>query len=217
MGSVFADFPRLMGALHVEPRHLIHVGAHKGEEVQFYKEAGVERITLVEPIPELAESLATAYSDDAGVQVINVACGPAPMVATLSVMQKTNLSTLLEPQRHDLLDHTIQVPVVQLRSIQRDANIAVIDAQGLELEVLSETDFEHLDLLIVECCTVDDPTIAVGYDALVEFMDGKGYIEKSKWSRDYQWINRWSRGFKSRFNRSQGSVLDVAFMREDYA
>lgn len=217
MGSVFSDFPRLVKALHVEPRHLIHVGAHKGEEVQFYKEAGVDLITLVEPIPELAESLELAYRDDDGIQVVNVACGPTPGVATLSVMRKTNLSTLLEPQGHDLLDHAIQVPVVQLRSIQRDANIAVIDAQGLELEVLSETDFTSLDLLIVECCTVDDPTIAVGYDQLVEFMDEQGYIERSKWSRDYQWINRWSRGSKSRFNRSQGSVLDVAFMREDYA
>lgn len=217
MGSVFAGFPSLVKALGVEPRHLVHVGAHKGEEMPYYIEAGVQRITLIEPIPDLAEALTLSYAHDESVSVLNVACGAAQAVATLSIMRKTNLSTLMEPQKHDLLDRSIQVPVVQLRSVQGDANIAVVDAQGLELDVLSETDFTHLDLLIVECCTVDDPTIAVGYDALVEFMDDQGYIEKSKWSRDYQWINRWSRGSKSRFNRSAGSVLDVAFMREDYA
>jgi hypothetical protein len=68
------------------------------------------------------------------------------------------------------------------------------------------------DLVIAECCTKDDPTIAVGYDAMVEFMASVGFREVNKWSRDYQWINKWSRGTKARFHRGDGSVYDAAFV-----
>jgi len=215
MGSVFVDFPSLVVNLRIEPTHIIHVGAHRGEEVQFYKQANAGHITLVEPIPELAELLRDRYEDDPTVTVIESACGPAPTIATLSIMQKTNLSTLVEPQQSDLLDRIIDVNVVRLDSIQGDANVAVIDAQGLELGVLGAADLTKFDLVIAECCTRDDPTIAVGYDAMVEFMDQNGFREANKWSRDYQWINKWSRGTKARFHRGGGAVYDAAFIKQE--
>jgi FkbM family methyltransferase len=215
MGTVFVDFPSLVTNLNITPTHIIHVGAHRGEEVPFYKEAGAGHITLVEPIPELAEVLRDRYEEDATVTVIESACGPAPTTATLSIMQKTNLSTLVTPQKSDLLDRIIQVPVVRLDSIQGDANVAVIDAQGLELQVLGAADLTQFDLIITECCTKDDPTIAVGYDATVEFMDANGFREANKWSRDYQWINKWSRGSRARFHKGGGAVYDAAFIKQE--
>lgn len=212
MGTVFVDFPSLVTNLKVTPTHIIHVGAHRGEEVEYYKQANAGHITLVEPIPELAELLRDRYEEDATVTIVESACGAAPTTATLNIMQKTNLSTLHEPQRGDRLDRIIQVPVVRLDSIQGDANVAVIDAQGLELEVLGAADMSKFDLVIAECCTRDDPTIAVGYDAMVEFMADAGFREANKWSRDYQWINKWSRGTKSRFFKGGGSVYDAAFV-----
>lgn len=212
MGTVFVDFPSLVTNLDVTPTHIIHVGAHRGEEVEFYKQANAGHITLVEPIPELAELLRDRYEEDATVTIIESACGPAPTTATLNIMQKTNLSTIVEPQRGDRLDRIIQVPVVRLDSIQGDANVAVIDAQGLELQVLGAADMSKFDLVIAECCTRDDPTIAVGYDDMVEFMASVGFREANKWSRDYQWINKWSRGTKSRFFKGGGAVYDAAFV-----
>lgn len=212
MGSVFVDFQNLLQKLRVDPTHIIHVGAHRGEEVQFYKDSGAGRITLVEPIPELAELLRDRYEEDETVTIIESACGPAPTTATLSIMQKTNLSTLVEPQSSDRLDRIIEVSVVRLDSIQGDANVAVIDAQGLEIQVLSAADMSKFDLVIAECCTKDDPTIAAGYDAMVEFMASVGFREVNKWSRDYQWINKWSRGTMARFHRGGGAVYDAAFM-----
>lgn len=215
MGSVFVDFPSLVTNLDIEPTHIIHVGAHRGEEVEFYKQANAGHITLVEPIPELAQVLRDRYEEDATVTVIESACGPAPTTATLNIMQKTNLSTLHTPQKSDLLDRVIQVSVVRLDSIQGDANVAVIDAQGLELDVLGAADLTKFDLIIAECCTKDDPTIAVGYDAMVEFMDLHGFREANKWSRDYQWINKWSRGSRARFHRGSGAVYDAAFIKQE--
>lgn len=215
MGSVFVDFPSLVTNLGIEPTHIIHVGAHRGEEVEFYKQANAGHITLVEPIPELAQVLRDRYEEDATVTVIESACGPAPTTATLNIMQKTNLSTLHAPQKSDLLDRVIQVSVVRLDSIQGDANVAVVDAQGLELDVLGAADLTKFDLIIAECCTKDDPTIAVGYDAMVEFMDLHGFREANKWSRDYQWINKWSRGSRARFHRGSGAVYDAAFIKQE--
>ncbi|QNR51978.1 methyltransferase [Streptomyces phage phiRKBJ001] len=215
MGTVFVDFPSLVTNLDVQVNHLIHVGAHRGEEVEFYKQANAGRITLVEPIPELAELLRDRYEDDETVTIVEAACGPAPTTATLHMMQKTNLSTLAEPQRGDRLDRIIDVSVVRLDSIQDDANVAVIDAQGLELEVLGAADLSKFDLIITECCTRDDPTIAVGYDATAEFMAEHGFREVNKWSRDYQWINKWSRGTKARFHKGGGAVYDAAFIPGD--
>lgn len=216
MGTVFVDFPSLVTNLDITPTHIIHVGAHRGEEVEFYKQANAGHITLVEPIPELAEVLRDRYELDPTVTVVENACGSAPTTATLNIMQKTNLSTLHEPQRGDRLDRIITVNVVRLDSIQGDANVAVVDAQGLELDVLGAADLTKFDLIIAECCTRDDPTIAVGYDAMVEFMDANGFREANKWSRDYQWINKWSRGTMARFYKGGGAVYDAAFVKEDH-
>lgn len=213
MGSVFQGFPNLMSMLDVEPRHVVHVGAHKGEEVPFYLQAGIQRITLVEPIPELADELRQNFPF---ANVIEAACNAEPGRATLRIMSKTNLSTLGEPQRADTVVREVDVDVVRLDSIQDDANIAVIDAQGLEVHVLMGADLSMFDLVIAECSTVFDPTIAATYDELDDFMATFGFQEVNKWSRDYQWISRWGRGTKARFaSRERGSVYDVAYMRRD--
>jgi FkbM family methyltransferase len=208
MGTVFVDFPRLIDHLDIDPRHLIHVGAHKGEEMPFYTEAAVERITLVEPIPELAAELRSEfpYAD-----VVQAACGSQPGKQTLSVMSRTNLSTLGKPGPLDTVASTIEVEVVTLASIQGDANIAVIDAQGLEVDVLNSGDVRMFDLVIVETCSVDDPTIAATDRSVVQVMAASGFTEVHRWNRDYQWISRWGRG-PAGSKVPRGVVSDVAFV-----
>lgn len=218
MASVFAGFPGLMSALNVEPRHLLHIGAHQAEEFPFYRDAGIQKLTLVEANPDLASRLDEAMSrvTDMEVEVVSIACGLAPGVATFSIMGRTNLSTLAEPQKHDNVIDQIEVEVVQVKDIQRDANILVVDVQGLELDVLGSADMDQFDLVIAECSTVQDSSMAVLYDDLDDFMTSKGFREVNKWSRDYQWINRWGRGTKARFaSRERGLVYDVAYVRSD--
>lgn len=208
MGSVFKDFPALLEELGIEPVHLIHVGAHQGEEMPFYAEAGVGRVTLVEPLPVLAAGLRDRFPE---ATVVTAACGRVEGTATLSVMTRTNLSTLVEPTGDDKVLRTIEVPVKRLMDIQGDANIAVIDAQGLEIEVLRAAHMDRFDLVIVETCTVDDRTIAAPHDATVAFMEDMGFRPVNTWSRDYQWIARWGRG---QITGRRGYVNDVAFIKE---
>lgn len=216
MASVFAGFPHLVGALNIDPTHLLHVGAHQAEEFPFYREAGVEKLTLVEANPDLAKRLVEDFRlvKDVDVEVLGVACGSAPGRATFSIMGRTNLSTLAEPQKHDTVAKQIEVDVVRVDAIQRDANVLVVDVQGLEIDVLSSADLSKFELVIAECSTVQDSSMAVMYDDLDDFMEEHGFREVSKWWRDYQWINRWGRGAKARHaSRERGSVYDVAYVR----
>lgn len=210
MGTVFTDFPRLMSDLAIEPLHLVHVGAHRGEEMPFYAAAGIAEVTLVEPIPELAMALENQYPF---ANVVQAACGRERGTATLSLMRKTNLSTLNTPAKRDNVTGSIEVAVLPLSEVQGDANIAVIDAQGLEVEVLRGANLQDLDLVIVETCTVDDPTIAARHDDVVRYMDEQGWEVANIWSRDYAWIATWARGRGARY--PDGQVNDVAFVPKE--
>ncbi len=210
--NVFEAFPALVQRLGNPPLHLVHVGAHEGQEMCFYRAAGVGRITLVEPIPHLAARLHRRHPDTV---VHQCACGSATGTARLTVMRHTNLSTLQEPQPGDGVDRVINVDVRRLDDLAPDADAAVIDAQGCELDVLAGAQWSSLRLLIVETSTVDDPTMAAGYGDVSVLAARHGFYEFDRWSRDYDQVNAWARGPGQ--PRRGGEIRDVVFVREGCA
>lgn len=206
--NVFRNFPALVASLGIDPRHIVHCGAHLGEEVVWYLEAGFRRITLIEPIPDLAAKLRADHRD---AEVVECACSDAPGDAVLHLMRRTNMSTLLPPARGDRTAGSIRVSVRRLDDVAPDANVAVIDAQGLELAVLRGANLAALDLVVVETCTVPDRTMAAGYDDVVAFMTGRGFALVDYWARDYGFVHRWARG---RATQQQGEVRDLIFAKE---
>jgi FkbM family methyltransferase len=214
VANVFRAFPALLDRLGVEPRHLVHVGAHEGQEVPFYREAGIRRVTLVEPIPELAARLRVEHPD---ATVVEAACGSAERRAVLHVPRRSNMATLATPQKADGRTSRIEVQVVTLESVQAAAvpppDMAVIDAQGRELDVLAGADLAALELVVVETCTVDDPTMASPYRDVATVMAGAGFVEAERWVRDYDWVARWARG-RNQTGR-HGEVRDVVFVKKE--
>ena len=55
----------------LESSTVIHIGAHKGEEVLKYREYGFKSIFLVEANPDLSEELEISFENDPDVQVLN--------------------------------------------------------------------------------------------------------------------------------------------------
>jgi FkbM family methyltransferase len=210
--NVFHEFPALIERLGIEPRHLVHVGAHEAQEWPWYQQAQVQRVTWVEPIPELAAKLRDRFAATPGVRVVECACSDEPGHARLSVTNPSNTSTLLTPGPRDRVVTTIDVIVRRLVDIAPDATIAVIDAQGVELEVLKGAPWETLDLIIVEACTVHDPTIAAGYDDVIALATARGWREWGCWSRDYGLIDRFARG-RPVEPPPPGEVRDVILVR----
>lgn len=216
MGNVFHAFPELLARLDVEPDALIHVGAHHGEEMPFYEAAGFgqDRVTLVEPNPAAASLLRAQFPK---ANVVECACSDEPGDAVLHVMRRTNVSTLVSPDRRDRVTGTVPVKVRRLADIQAETNpapdIAVIDAQGLELAVLRGADLASLTLVVVETCTVPDRTLASPYGDVSALMGGAGFIEVERWTRDQDWVSKWARGRRQR--PTGGEIRDVVFLRDE--
>lgn len=213
MGTVFAAFPDLVARLGLRIEHLVHVGAHQGEEMPHYRAAGVGHVTLVEPIPELAERLRADHPDTT---VIEVACGSRPGRATLHIPRRTNMATLATPQRADGRTRPVEVQVATLTQIQGVSDppidAAVIDAQGRELDVLEGALIDELDLVIVETVTVPDATVAADYGTVSAWMAARGFTEADRWVRDQDWVTRWARGPGQPCRG--GEIRDVIYMRE---
>jgi FkbM family methyltransferase len=198
--EIRTEWARLLVEHNIQ--HLVHVGAHEGEEVPYYLNAGIPRITLVEPIPELAAKLRTTYPS---VTVVEAACSDESGVATLHIPAKTNMATLLPTE-----GQAVAVPLVRLDEIAPDADAAVIDVQGHEFAVLASAPWDSLRLLMVETCTVDDPILSPLYDDMVMYMSGQGFAEITRLVRDYDYIQRWAYG---RVTNTGGEVRDVVFAR----
>ncbi len=212
--NVLCPLPQLLADLGVAPRHLVHVGAHEAQEWPTYQAAGIARVTWVEPIPDLAAALRDHFASTPGVEVVECACGSGPGTAVLHVCEPTNLSTLLPPGPRDRVTRDITVEVRRLADVAPDANIAVIDAQGAELEVLSGAPWDALDLLVVEACTVPDPTISPGADQVLAAAAEHGFREVTRWARDYRFIDQFARGpAPDGLVLPEGEVLDVVLAR----
>ena len=151
-----------------------------------------------------------------GARVLPYACSDTPGWGVLHLMRRTNVSTLVTPSRRDRVTGSVRVPVHTLAHVQADLapgppNVAVIDAQGLELAVLKGADLALLDLVIVETCTVPDRTMASPYGDVSAFMASAGFFEVDRWVRDQDWVSKWARG---RPHRTGGEIRDVVFARE---
>lgn len=217
MSNPLKDIGRMMVNHRVSGHHVIHVGAHQGQEVSFYRTACIKTITLVEPLPEAASFLSREFYD---IDVYPVACsdenaGPR----SLYVMDPTYASTLVPPGPDDRVLHKVDVPVVTLRSItgpmKSKPNILVVDVQGKELDVLRGADLDTVHLAVVETSTVHDPTLASGHDEVVDYMESQGFKEAEHWTRTYAEINELLRGVET-FNCHGEEVRDVAFVKRNW-
>lgn len=198
----------------VPARHLIHVGAHEGQEVPIYRSIGFDRITLVEPVPELADRLRQRFPDT---DVVQKACGSVRTTLNFYVYSPSNLSSLVRPVPPNKLERVEEVEVEPLddlcRSLPSLPNVAVVDAQGLELDVLRSADFDYLDMVVVETCTRGH--FAAGPDDVHDYMTYQGFMRTHSFDRRYDDIARWAygSGFKS---RPDDLVSDVVYIKEDF-
>lgn len=191
------------------PQHLVHVGAHEGEEVLGYLVGGVPRVTLVEPHPALAERLRRRYANERRVTVVEAACSDAPGEVTLYVPARTNMATV-HAEMAGATAH--QVAAVRLDEVAPDADAAVIDVQGHELAVLAAAPWSFLHLVIVETCTVDDPLMSARHDEVEAVMTARGFRQVAVFPRDYRAVVRWATGITP---SGSGEVRDVVYVRAE--
>jgi hypothetical protein len=121
------------------------------------------------------------------------------------------MATLVPLGRSDGRTLAMPVQVRTLADVAPDADAAVIDAQGAELDVLLGADLDRLRLVVVETCTVDDPTMAARHADVDGLMTLRGFREVGRWVRDYGAVHRWARGTPA---PEAGEIRDVAYWRQ---
>ncbi|QLA17140.1 FkbM family methyltransferase [Desulfolutivibrio sulfoxidireducens] len=137
---------RLAGLCPVPDPVIVDGGANKGRITdRFLALFPGCRVAAFEPLPELARKLEKRFAADPRVTVRAQALGPEPGTASLMVLSRRTLSSVLPPTGiHDkyagqTLRETarIEVPVVRLdAALPGGADIVKLDLQGYELAAL---------------------------------------------------------------------------------
>lgn len=164
----FDAMRKLTRRYHLQPRGVVHVGAHLGQEGPTYREIGATNQLWVEPQPDVFEKLIANVPPSETVRHANVACGAEEGRLSLNIIPKNDagLSSFLKPSPtlgqlpETAVVDTVEVEVVRLDDlIAREGidpglhNLLVLDTQGFELEVLKGApDFlrDHADYVFTE-------------------------------------------------------------------
>ena len=131
---------------NIQPRGVIHIGAHEGNELSTYQEMGIKRILFIEANPVVFERLQTHVRGIPGVIPINCAISNQNGIATLYVTSMDQSSSILPLKTHKNIYPSIkeikQIVVQtkkldtlldELQTLPSDFNIINIDIQGAEL------------------------------------------------------------------------------------
>lgn len=192
LSDVFGKTPRL---------GVCHIGAHKGQEVNLYKEAGFSKITLVEPSPRLAYGLLKAYLKDPMIRVVPVAISSKPEIRKFYLTKWDQHRSLLQPT--DGTERFLYVPCLPLHMVPEieDCSLLVMDIQGGELDALKGAGLNYppCDRVQIIVCEVRADTRYHGCPTemdIANYMDTKGFVMCGKWQGAHN-----------------NGVFDVAFRR----
>lgn len=178
----FALLPEAIADLGIEPRGVLHVGAHQGEEVPVYRQCDFEYITLVEPDPDNAAVLRDTYP---GCEVVECAVAESTEPATLHRAANSVFSGLL-PDAGQPTTGSVEVNVRPLRDIQDGciANVLVIDTQGTELAALASGRLDGVDLVIIETQELSRKMYAAFWPDAVEMLGKAGFAPAIRWEHE---------------------------------
>jgi FkbM family methyltransferase len=178
----FDLLPEALAELDIPAKSVLHVGAHRGEEVPVYRKCGFEQITLVEPDPDNATFLRTDFPDCA---VVECAVGEQPGSATLHRAIDSVFSGLKADAGMPTVGE-VEVAVRPLRDVQAEhvANVLVVDTQGTELEALASADLGGVDLLVVETQELSREMYAAFWPDAVEALGKVGFIPAIRWEHE---------------------------------
>lgn len=177
----FEALAETLADLRVDAFEVVHIGAHHGEEVPYYRAAGFTFITLVEPDPANIAVIRQRYPEP-DVRVIEAACGDASAGRSARFHRNalSQLSGLIEhPSKPSIAD--LDVELIPAWQVQSDQNVLVIDTQGTEMDVLETARLGNLDMIIVEAYSGRGEAPAAPAKQLERWMTERGFVLGARW------------------------------------
>jgi len=219
---------------------VVHVGAHKGQEVPIYKKHGLKNIYLFEPQKPLFKILSEKYKQDESITVYNFALGNKSFDSEFFISNNEGASSsLLKAKEHlDLYPEinfesrqNVSVKPLSYFDIEKP-ELVVIDTQGYELKVLEGCGalLHKIDFLIIEINLKElyenSPLVKDidNYLLKYKFIRSKTSIHSRKYFGDAVYVKRVSLNyfeylfcyFKNHFMISNFYIKIINFVHLDY-
>jgi len=188
---------------------VIHIGAHKGEEISFYESLNLDKVYLIEPIHEFQSIIKSKIENLSNFVLFTFALGRKNSFQKFYQAKNENSgsSSLLKPRDSDIDFHDSKIiEVRKFSSLNLDIiDIAVIDTQGYEVEVIEGFEEKIVDFkfLIIEFANYEGYLNQPTYRELNKIMNKKNFFMV------YQ-IKRINKIFPSSYGGSYGDALYVS-------
>jgi len=125
------------------PKHILHVGGHKGQEGKVYEKLGCD-FTFVEPVPKFAKIIRNK-----GYKVIETSIDLERGTSDFYVNAQT--SSFNKRSNDDKFNKVvIKVNKVKLSDIEGEFDILVVDTEGNDLRVLKSASQLNYKVIICE-------------------------------------------------------------------
>jgi FkbM family methyltransferase len=159
------DLAALSAEHGLQPRGVIHIGAHEGKEYERYQAMGFGKILFIEANPAVFTRLKAKLDGKHGVVLANCAISDRAGTAKLRVTSMDQSSSLLplklhsriypdivETQQLEVRTITLDALLVELALDAADFNFLNIDIQGAELLALrgAEKTLRHIEAINTE-------------------------------------------------------------------
>jgi FkbM family methyltransferase len=160
---------------------VIHIGAHKGEEIPFYDSLNLDKVYLVEPIHEFHSILKSKTNSLSNFELLPIALGRKNSFQKFyqAKNEDSGSSSLLQPRPSDIDFHDSKnVEVKKFSTLNLDTiDMAVIDTQGYEIEVIEGFEEKVLDFkfLIIEFANYEGYLNQPTYRELNKIMNKKNF------------------------------------------
>lgn len=190
------NLEKIINEYNISINGVIHVGAHKGQEVELYERIGVKNIMMFEPIPKIFKILERNFGGK--YLTFNTALGDreGDIIMNIENINDSKSSSILEPYKHInyyphiIFTEKITINITKLNNFLKyinDYNTMVIDTQGYELEVLKGGD-EFLKKINYIICEVNNEELYVGcpnVKDIDEYLKPFGFTRvETSWSWD---------------------------------
>lgn len=191
---------------------LIHIGGHKGEEINEYKSLNLKNVIYVEPIKKFAKEIENKIKNLENFSVLAIGLGSEDKEDEINVAEHnySGSSSILSPRPSSIkFINKEKIIIKKFSSLDLpELDLAIIDTQGYELEVLKgfEEKINGFKFLIVEFSNYEGYVGQVTYNQLNKFLNSSNFFMISQ-------IKNVKKVLK---NKNSGSYGDALYVNSKY-